>query len=362
MLDTALRPQTILNVDDYAPGRYARTKFLTQAGFDVREASTGFDALDLAAKVMPQLMILDVNLPDISGLEVCQRIKKSPSTSGIIVLHLSATHMHPADMVRGLETGADSYLTEPVDPDVLVATVRALLRARDAEESLRRSNEELQQFAYTVAHELAEPLRTIVLSAQALAKNESQTGELSELMRHAEAAARRMQSFVKDVLGFAQMTAPARDASPVSAEVLLGSALLALDVAIKESGAIITHDPLPVVLGNEMRLSHVFSNLIGNALKYRRPDETPRIHIGVREQGEYWMFSFCDNGIGIAPQYQERIFQMFKRLHGAEYPGTGIGLALCKRVVEDHGGTITVESELGKGSVFHLTLRRVRSL
>jgi two-component system, sensor histidine kinase and response regulator len=348
---------TIINVDDYGPGRYARTKLLVQAGFDVKEAATGMDALRLASELKPELVLLDINLPDLNGREVCRRLKNNPLTSSIVVLHLTASSISPRDMVDGLDGGADSYLTEPVEPAVLVATIRALLRARQAEEGLRRSNDELQQFAYMVSHELNEPLRMVAIYTQLLAKRyggklDPQADEYIEI---ATSAALRMQSFVQDVLNFSSAGAPVHAIKPVSGEAVLAAALVELQLIVGESGAVIGHDPLPTIFGDEASLVRLFANLIGNSIKYRRADP-PRIYISARELNGYWQFEFRDNGIGIDPQYWESIFAVFNRLHGREYPGSGVGLALCKRVVEKHGGTIWLDSIPGEGSTFYFTI------
>src|SRR5579862_1165621 len=155
----------VLNVDDYPPGRYGRTKILRQAGFTVHEASTGEQALALLTH-RPDLVLLDVNLPDIDGLEVCKRIKENPDTAGTLVLHMSASSLLPKDQVAGLESGADGYLTEPVEPAVLIATIKALLRMRRAEDSLRRSNESLRSLTDMLSHELREPLRQVSIYAE----------------------------------------------------------------------------------------------------------------------------------------------------------------------------------------------------
>jgi two-component system sensor histidine kinase/response regulator len=351
---------TIINVDDYGPGRYARTKLLSQAGFDVKEAATGEEALRLASEFKPEAVLLDINLPDVSGLEVCRRLKSSPATSRIVVLHLTASSTSPRDMVNGLDGGADSYMTEPVEPAVLIATIRALLRARQAEEALRRSNEELQQFAYMVSHELSEPLRMVASYTQLLAKRYAGKldQEADDHIAITISAAKRMQSFVQDVLSFLSAGAPEHLVEPVSTEAVLAAALFELQLIVGESGAIVTHDPLPTVAGNEAGLVRLFANLIGNSIKYRRAD-TPHINISAAERRGFWQFEFRDNGIGIDPEYWDRIFTVFKRLHGREYPGSGVGLALCKRVVENHGGTIWLESIPGEGSTFYFTIPKV---
>ena len=163
--------ESILNVDDYSPGRYARTKVLQHAGFKVREASTGEEALAMAEEFLPPIILLDVNLPDMSGFDVCKLIKRNPKTGAATVLHISATNIQTHHQVQGLDCGADSYLVEPVDPAVLIATIKAFLRARQAEEALRRSNEELERFAYRVAHDLNEPLRTMAAHTGLLKRN-----------------------------------------------------------------------------------------------------------------------------------------------------------------------------------------------
>ncbi|MGA2737659.1 MAG: ATP-binding protein [Bryobacteraceae bacterium] len=352
--------QTIINVDDYGPARYARTKILAQAGFKVAEAATGQEALRLASESKPEMVLLDVNLPDMNGMEVCRRLKNNPATSGIVVMHLTASSTSPSNMVDGLDGGADSYLTEPIEPAVLIATIRALLRARQAEEALRRSNDELQQFAYMVSHELNEPLRMVASYTQLLAKRYA--GQLDqqadEYIAIAVSAATRMQSFVQDVLNFSSVGASDRAIELVSTETVLAAALFELQLVVRESGAVITHDPLPTIHGDQPGLVRLFVNLIGNSIKYRRA-EAPRIYISADERKGLWQFEFRDNGIGIDPQYWDRIFTVFKRLHGSEYPGSGVGLALCKRVVENHGGTIWLESAPGEGSTFYFTIPRL---
>lgn len=180
--------------------------------------------------------------------------------------------------------------------------------------------------------------------------------EADSFVEYAVNGAHRMQRLINDLLQYARVGAGPKPVEPVATEAVLAATLANLTVAIKESRAVITHDDLPLVGGNLTELVQLFQNLVGNALKFRG-SEPPRIHVSAERDKEMWRFSVRDNGIGIDPQYFERIFIIFQRLHAAaQYPGTGIGLALCKKIVEWHDGRIWVESEPGKGSVFYFTL------
>jgi two-component system sensor histidine kinase/response regulator len=352
-----IHKHTILNVDDYQPGLYARSKILRQAGFLVLEAASGARALELVALQKPALVLLDVNLPDMSGIEVCKRIRLNPLTAATTIVHVSASNVQSKHQVYGLDSGADSYIVEPVDPAVLVATVRAFLRARQAEDALRQSNEDLERFAYMVTHELNEPLRTISAHAQLLVQRlgDKLDGHTSESFKFMVDGTQRMRSFMDDLLRYSQAAHRGIDVRSFELETILARVIADLGAAIQDTGARITHDPLPAVLA-DARIEHVFQNLIGNAIKYRRPDIAPHVHVSARQEGEDWVFSVQDNGLGIDPAYRESIFHIFRRLHGKDVPGNGIGLALSLKIVEAHGGTMWVDSEPGAGSTFHFRL------
>jgi len=180
--------------------------------------------------------------------------------------------------------------------------------------------------------------------------------DADEFIAYAVNGASRMQALIQDLLAFSRVDSQGQRFEPTSVETLLGYALDNLKGAIEEAGAVITHDPLPAVMADERQFLHLLQNLLSNALKFRGP-EPPRIHLSAERLGGEWLFSVRDNGIGIDPQYGERIFILFQRLHtNAEYPGTGIGLALCKKIVERHGGRIWMESRLGQGATFCFTV------
>jgi two-component system, sensor histidine kinase and response regulator len=348
---------SILNVDDYPPGLYARTKILRQAGFEVIEATTGTQTLKLVSERKPDVVLLDVNLPDMHGFEVCRSIRTNPALAATTILHISASSIQSQQQAHGLNTGADGYLVEPLDPVVLVATVKAYLRVRQAENALRRSNEDLERFAYRVTHELSEPLRTITMHGQLLevalaGKLEPEALKSFEFLQE---GARRMRTFINDLLRYSQATHAGSDVRPLDMEVVLSEAVSSLGAAIQESGASITHDPLPVLI-TDSRVEHVLQNLISNAIKYARKGVAPQVHLSARVEGDDWLFAVRDNGIGIEPQYQSSIFQVFHRLHGRDVPGTGVGLALAQKIVETNAGKMWVESEPGVGSTFYFTI------
>lgn len=226
-------------------------------------------------------------------------------------------------------------------------------------EEVQHSNQELQQFAYVASHDLQEPLRMISSYLQLLDKKYK--GHLDEkaeaYIRYAVDGATRMQKLIEGLLAYSRISSGITK-QLVDTNLVLTAALANLEQATRECGGTITStSPLPTVAGDETMLIQLFQNLIGNALKYRKPDVSPQVHVAARRQGNQWLFSVTDNGIGVDPQYRESIFQIFKRLHTRqEYPGTGIGLASCKKIVERHDGHIWLESEPGKGSTFHFTL------
>lgn len=257
--------------------------------------------------------------------------------------------------VRG-ETAVTHYVIEYSDATEIWRAEQAL-KART--EELTRSNSELEQFAYVASHDLQEPLRMVASYTQLLARRYKGRldADADDFIAFAVDGATRMQALINDLLRLSRVGTRGRPFAATDSSAALDSALANLEVAIGESGTCIRRDPLPVVCADQTQLIQVFQNLIGNALKFQRRDVKPEIHVGARRIEGAWEFFVGDNGIGIAPEYFDRIFVIFQRLHGkAEYPGNGIGLSLCKKIVERHGGRVSVESVANEGATFLFTI------
>jgi light-regulated signal transduction histidine kinase (bacteriophytochrome) len=253
-----------------------------------------------------------------------------------------------------------SKVEEDAGPSDYAGELRKLeQQLADAKEALRQREEELQQFAWLAGHDLQEPLRTIQAYAQLLQRNWSGTLDEAnaERFHFLQDAVRRMRRLIEDLVKWSRVNATGQTYDEaVDTFGLAHFAISALKSALDESGGAIACDPLPTVRGNLPQITQLFNSLLDNAVKFRKKDEPARVRVSATRNDDAWEFTVADNGIGIDPAYHQRIFEPFKRLNGREYAGTGLGLALCKRIVEAHGGRIGVESEPGQGSTFKFTL------
>jgi len=491
----------ILAVDDDEVKRYAWDRILTRAGFSVFTASTGGEAL-LRSQENPDLIILDIRLPDMNGMEVCRKIKDEPATSFIPVLHISASLITPEDRTAALEGGADGYLTEPIDPEELVASVRALLRMRLAEEVARRAaaewkttfdaiqdgilvangegsivrcNEaflrlsglaeaqvlgtnltllvhrlaidglegfkpvaeararqtvevlwrdrwirvtldpilagdalpgctciisdvterktaekrvqdlnssleervverterlqsairELEAYSYTIAHDLRAPLRAIHRFSEILLDEYGKVidAQGQDYARRIVAGAEKMDALINGLLEYSRLTQAEYQPQVLQPGAIVADVLRTLMEASSSRNPEIDFDGnLPEVVGDRMLLHQVFQNLISNALKFVERNARPQVRISGERLGDAVVLSVTDNGLGIPPDSQKRLFRVFERLENArDYPGTGIGLAIVRRSVEWMGGECGVVSEPGKGSRFWVRLPAQRA-
>jgi signal transduction histidine kinase len=372
-------------------------------GQQLIKAQSGKEALRACLEHDFAAILLDVKMPDMDGFEAAAMIREREQSKDTPIIFLTALKSEE-HLFRGYYMGAVDYLYKPIVPEVLRSKVAVfvdlcrknstLQKNRDALEQknhelqqqiaermraeadvrrlnaelerrveertkeLSRMNEELRQFAYVASHDLQEPLRTVASYAQLLARR--YRGKLEtdadEFIEYMVGGVTRMHTLLNDMLAYSRVTESTdRPLAPANLNAVLQSALMNLRATIEESQAEVTHQDLPTVNGDEIQLIQVFQNLVGNAIKYKGSDP-PRISISAENATDECILSVQDNGLGIDPQYAERIFGIFKRLHGRELPGTGMGLAICKRIIERHNGRIWVESEPGKGSTFRFTL------
>lgn len=266
------------------------------------------------------------------------------------------THISRSGILIPVEISFHAFILD--GRSVVLSIARDISERKEIEEELTRSNKELEQFAYIASHDLREPLRMVASYVQLLAKRYGgQLGQdADDYIAFAVDGAYRMQTMINDLLVYSRVNTRGNEFEQVDCNQVISQTLSNLGMAISDNNAVITADPLPTVTGDHSQLVQLFQNLIGNAIKYRS-EADPCIDLKVCRSGILWEFSLTDNGIGIDPEFNDRIFVIFQRLHSrTEYPGTGIGLALCKRIVERHGGRIRMESQPGQGATVFFTL------
>jgi signal transduction histidine kinase len=359
----------VLVVEDVPADAEIEIAELRRNGFDVSaDVVDNADRLrERLEKTHYDLILADYSLPSFRGMDTLE-ILREKNLSTPMILVTGALNSETA--VECVKQGATDYVLKDHLARLATAVRRALEESRlrrerakaqkqlaDKVEELARSNCDLEQFAYVASHDLQEPLRMVAAYTQLLA--DRYKGKLDEAAdRHIDYAvegATRMQALLEDLLAFSRVGRNGVSHGRVDVNAIIDEAVKNLAIALKERGVIVTRNPLPTVSGDRFQLVQLFQNLIGNAIKFRGK-EPPRVTISAEKQGEDWVFSVADNGIGIAPEHTDFIFKIFQRLHTrSEYPGNGIGLAICKKIVEHHGGRIWVESELGRGSNFRFT-------
>jgi two-component system sensor histidine kinase/response regulator len=356
----------ILIVDDTPDNLRVLSVMLTNQGYEVRKALNGQRAIASAHSEPPDLILLDIKMPEMNGYEVCKQLKASPATREVPIIFISALD-DALDKVRAFASGGVDYVTKPFQEAEVLARIEHQLRIQrlqqqlvERNEELLRSNRELEQFAYVVSHDLQQPLQSVTGFVRLIQlKYESTLDEVAQdYLNRIHEIGSRMQRLIQDLLAYAQIDKQQEESlEVVDCNEILQQVLDNLRETIIEKSAIVTSDPLPLVKGSESQLVQLFQNLISNGIKFVPSQVIPTIHISVAQHNNYWFISICDNGIGIKSEHLQQIFEIFQRIHSAQkYPGTGIGLATCKKIVERHGGQIWVESQFGKGTTFHFTL------
>jgi len=417
----------ILVVDDTPENLRLLSTMLTHRGYAPRCVINGQMALRACNSNPPDLILLDIMMPEMNGYEVCQHLKSEPKTREIPVIFISAKD-EVFDKVNAFAVGGVDYISKPFQFEEVLARIESHLTLRNLQKQLKeqnvllqeeissrlavektldeknqvlqqeisnrcavekalqeqnlllqqeisnrqcaesallksnqelaRSNAELEQFAYVASHDLQAPLATIASYAQLLEKRykDQLDSQASKFIGNIVHGCTRMQTLIDDLLEYSRVGRSQKPFQIIDCNHVIQQVIANLQGAIRNNQAVVTYTELPAVMGDISQLVQLFQNLVSNAIKYRQ-DESPTVYINAYKQENNWLFSVSDNGIGIASQYQERIFQIFQRLHTQkEYSGTGIGLAICQKIVERHGGSIWVDSEPGQGSTFHFTL------
>lgn len=374
----------ILVVDDQSDNCLVLEDLL-QASYEVETVTDGAAALArLEHEPVPDLVLLDVVMPGLDGFEVCRRLHFHPLGRDVPVIFLTGLDS-PRDEEYGLSLGADDFIHKPFVVPLVLARVRnvigrresalrqrqiAVIEARLAEqqrvadamqaviERLTVMNTELERFAFVAAHDLREPLRSVASFAQLLERHLGnsldQTGR--DYLHYVVEGARRMHEMIGGLLAYSYVTSNVGPPAPVSALAACRVAVESLESIIRDSRAEIVIGDLPEVRADELPLMQLFQNLIGNAVKFRAAGRPCRVEVTARREAEEWIFSVADNGIGFESTEQD-VFELFRRVRPHDGPtGSGVGLAICKRIVQALGGRIWVESRPGEGSVFSFSL------
>jgi signal transduction histidine kinase len=340
----------------------------------LKNVETLKEGLDVLKSHHFDVILLDLGLPDSEGVDTLIDVdKKTPNTPIIVLTGLNNEEIGTI----AVKSGAQDYLIKKeIDSKQLKRSIQYSIERKKIEieleksqenleekvkertKALEQSNKELQQFAYIASHDLREPLRMITSFLQLLERRykDQLDDDANEFIGFAVDGAKRLDDMIKDILEYSKVTNKKMTFSLIDVEQVLDETLTNLKMLIDENNVIITHDPLPNITGDEKLMVLLFQNLIGNSIKYKSQKQ-PNIHISSKKEGDHYLFSVVDNGIGMSEEYLERIFTIFQRLHTQEeYEGTGIGLAIAQKIVHQHGGSIWAESELGEGTTFHFTI------
>ncbi len=368
------RLPVLLLADPDEPRRSARRATLEGEDLAIQEASRGSEVLELAARAasnaIPDAILIELELADPDGLEVYRRLKADPGFTAPVILSVAAATPE-ARKAAALAEGADIYLLEPEEPELFAAAVRSMLRLGRAERErselsarLRAAQAETEQFAAQLCHDVEEPLRAVTTFVQLVEERQGLSEPERRYLEHVLSAGSRVRALLRGFLGYAQAGHGRRARfGRVDLRSPAAAAVQALKKRVEQSGAAIAMEGTwPTVWGDFGQLQHVFEQLIRNAIDYHPAGSAPAINIRAENgpAGE-WTVAVSDNGPGIAADFQASVFQPFKRLHGREIPGAGMGLAIAKKIVEAHGGRIWVESRAGAGASVRFSVRELEN-
>lgn len=379
--DAASKKRLVLLIEDERTQRVILRTALERDGFEVEEAEDGLKGLQAFDRVQPDIVLLDVQMPVMDGFAACVALRQRPGGDRVPILMLTILDDNES-IDRAYEAGATDFITKPIAWTILGNRLRYMLRASDAFQNLARNeaelarrvaertaeletanakleaaNRELEAFTYSVSHDLRTPLRAIngfaaLLSAKEMAVL-SPAGQ--DLLGRVVANAAKMEQLISDMLEFSRVTRATLTDTDVDLHGLAKQ--IAEELRDVNPAAEVEIGPLPVVRGDRAMLRQVLANLMGNALKYSAKTAKPRIEIGATSSAGETVYFVRDNGVGFDMRYADKMFKLFRRLHpAAEFPGTGVGLVIVKRIIERHGGKVWAKSTLGQGANFYFTL------
>ena len=368
---------SVLLVDDVEANLVALEALLGDMDCELTRARSGNEALRHMLRREFAVMLLDVQMPEMDGYEVAQHARSNPRTREVPIIFLTANHEGEQGMLRGYGTGAVDFLWKPLNPHVLRAKVSVFLdlymsRRRLADEvaahkrtlgALELANEALRHFTSAASHDLKAPLRTLRGFLGAL---DDELGtridpQARDYLQRSLRASERMDSLLDSLLSYARLQRPIA-LGDVDCGALLAQVKSDLGERMERTRAELSSEALPKVRGDGDRLYQLFLNLVGNALKFQRAGEPPRITVSAERHGHDWVFCVADNGIGIEAKHREKVFDAFTRLHNqSSYEGSGLGLAICKQIVDQHNGRIWVEANGSAGTRFCIALPAITS-
>ncbi|MGB3533667.1 MAG: response regulator [Microcoleaceae cyanobacterium] len=363
----------VLIVDDTPDNLRLLSATLSEQGYEVRCAINGKLALMAIKNELPDLILLDIKMPDMDGYTVCTQLKSNPETAEIPIIYLSALD-DVFDKVKAFNTGGIDYITKPFQVEEVLVRVKNQLtiyslkkqlqnknqQLQQLNHELTRSNQDLEQFAYIVSHDLQQPLQSITGFAELMLSLKDQIDleqEADEYVTPILAEGIRMQELIQSLLHYSRVGLNKREFAAVDCNLVVAETLLKLRHLIQETGAIITYADLPTIYADAIQMGQLFQNLISNSIKYRHPNRSIKIRVFAEDKLETYQFSIEDNGIGIDYQCHEKVFQVFQRFsNNQKCDGYGIGLSTCKKIIERHQGNIWLESQLEIGTTFYFTI------
>ena len=358
---------SILIVDDRRENLLATEKILRHLGAGIFKAASGNEALSLILRHKFAIVLLDVQMPEMDGFETAKLMQEHENMENTPIIFVTAISKEEKYATQAAEIGAVDYIFKPINPEILKSKVKVYLDIYVQREEilklnsvLRQSNEELERFAYICSHDMQEPVRMMNSYAELITYKYSDVLDTkgNQYLSLISTNASRMQKMIMDILAFSRIGREVPKLELIDCNKVLKEVLSEFEEIITQKNAKIIFNDLPVLTTSDTLIRVLFQNIMGNALKFHHGLTNLEITIQTQQRGSEWLFSIADNGIGIEEKFYDKVFAIFQRIHRKEeYPGTGIGLSTCKKLIELYDGKIWFESEPDKGTVFYFTIQ-----